>query len=99
VSTYTQRISRARKNYACDYRMSYSCHGIAAGQLYVTSTEFPGGEAMYANAAGHPVRMRICSTCEIERCGGNSACGASIHVHGCYGDTFGDCDQPSDHAK
>lgn len=36
---------------------------IAPGATYLEHTEFPGGEAGWADAAGHPVRMSECADC------------------------------------
>jgi len=45
----------ARKPHRCNW-----CGGlIVPGEQYVVATEFPGGEAGYADAAGHPVRMAV----------------------------------------
>lgn len=51
----TERHVRARKDYAC----SWCGEAIPKGSEYVIATEFPGGEAGYADSAGHPVRFRI----------------------------------------
>lgn len=56
MSCYTQRARRART-------IRYGCHVITPGELYVEHTEFPGGEAGYADAAGHPVRIAECRGC------------------------------------
>lgn len=53
---FREKARRARKT-------RYGCHVIAAGDLYIEHTEFPGGEAGYADAAGHPVRMAECRAC------------------------------------
>lgn len=54
----TERHVTARRQYRCD-----SCgQPIPPGSEYVVATEFPGGEAEYADYAGHPVRFRIHST-------------------------------------
>ena len=51
----TERLVRARKPNRCAW-----CGGpIPAGSQYVVVTEFPGGEAGYADHAGHPVRMAV----------------------------------------
>lgn len=41
----------------------YGCHVIKPGEVYLEWTEFPGGEAGYADYAGHPVRMAECADC------------------------------------
>lgn len=38
-------------------------HPIKRGDVYLEWTEFPGGEAGYADHAGHPVRMAECADC------------------------------------
>lgn len=49
------RHVRARKDHRCEW-----CgKPIPKGSDHVVATEFPGGDAGYADAAGHPVRMRI----------------------------------------
>lgn len=46
---------KARKSHRCSW-----CGGpIAVGEQHVVATEFPGGEAGYADGAGHPVRLRV----------------------------------------
>ncbi|PJE24754.1 MAG: hypothetical protein CK431_04475 [Mycobacterium sp.] len=50
------RVRRARK-------IRFGCHVIQPGELYIEWTEFPGGEAGYADMAGHPVRMAECRSC------------------------------------
>jgi hypothetical protein len=53
----TMRVRRARKLHpSC-------CDQIQPGDLYIEWTEFPGGDAGYADAAGHPVRMAECRAC------------------------------------
>ncbi|OBJ15569.1 hypothetical protein A5622_26620 [Mycobacterium sp. 1245801.1] len=56
MSTYTKRVRRART-------IRYGCHVIQPGELYIEHTEFPGGDAGYADGAGHPIRMAECRTC------------------------------------
>lgn len=52
---YTETRQVARKVHGCDW-----CHGaIEVGETYTIATEFPGGEAGYADFAGHPVRFRL----------------------------------------
>lgn len=41
----------------------YGCHIVMPGELYIEHTEFPGGDAGYADSAGHPVRMAECRCC------------------------------------
>ena len=56
---------RARKNYRCEW-----CgEQIRKGSDHVIATEFPGGEAGYADSAGHPVRWRICPAPPCHYCG------------------------------
>lgn len=50
-----ERHVKARKAYRCEW-----CgKPIPVGSVYVVATEFPGGDAGYASAAGHPVHMAI----------------------------------------
>ena len=56
----SMQVRRARKQrIACG---GY-CPPIQPGEHYVEHTEFPGGDAGYADAAGHPVRMAECRPC------------------------------------
>ncbi|MGV9818398.1 hypothetical protein [Nocardia xishanensis] len=58
--TVTTRLRRARKRHiACG---GY-CPDIKPGDLYLEHKEFPGGEAGWADAAGHPVRTAECRAC------------------------------------
>lgn len=60
MSNTTSRVRRARKRRpGCGGH----CKAIQPGDLYIEWTEFPGGEAGYADGAGHPVRMAECRTC------------------------------------
>lgn len=54
---------RARKPHRCEWCRKSA---IAAGDVYVTWIEFPGGDAGYADSAGHPVRLNVCIDCEHE---------------------------------
>lgn len=54
------RVRRARKVRA---GCGGYCPQIQPGELYIEWTEFPGGDAGYATAAGHPVRMAECRGC------------------------------------
>ena len=53
----------------CKSRKVRKCPGcrtpgkIQPGDYYLMHTEFPGGDAGYADAAGHPVRMAECAEC------------------------------------
>ena len=58
MSCYTAVVRRARKIHKC-----YGCRAIQPGEYYIVHTEFPGGDAGYADSAGHPVRMAECSDC------------------------------------
>ena len=49
-----RRVARTPRN---------GCHPIKPGDAYLEWTEFPGGEAGYADYAGHPVRMAECGEC------------------------------------
>lgn len=52
---YTERRVTARKVHWCDW-----CGlPIKVGTAYVLATEFPGGEAGYADYAGRPVRFTV----------------------------------------
>lgn len=53
----TSRVRRARK------RRRGCCGPIEPGELYIEHKEFPGGDAGYADAAGHPVRLTECRGC------------------------------------
>ena len=51
----TEALVTARKVHVCAW-----CDGrIDVGELHIIATEFPGGEAGYADYAGRPVRMRV----------------------------------------
>jgi len=41
---------------------------IHAGTAYVVATEYPGGAAGYADAAGHPVRFSIHAAAPCHYC-------------------------------
>lgn len=62
-TTYTVRIVTARKDHRCDEYPRCPHGGIRRGQQYQIHTEFPGGEAGYADSAGHPVSMKFCPLC------------------------------------
>lgn len=60
--TYTERLVTARKRHQCeDYPPT--THTIKPGEQYVIATEYPGGESGYADDAGHPVRIKLCTAC------------------------------------
>ncbi len=60
MTTMTTCVRRARKGHvACG---GY-CPPIKQGDLYLEHKEFPGGEAGFADAAGHPVRLAECRAC------------------------------------
>lgn len=44
-------------------RCGWTSHPIKPGDVYLMHTEFPGGDAGYADAAGHPVNMPECADC------------------------------------
>ena len=50
----------ARKAHACGWG---TCRTIQPGEVYLEHVEYPGGEAGYADAAGHPVRLAECPDC------------------------------------
>lgn len=52
----------ARKAWAAR-RCGWTSHPIKPGDVYLMHTEFPGGDAGYADAAGHPVNMPECADC------------------------------------
>ncbi|AEK09543.1 hypothetical protein LITTLEE_163 [Mycobacterium phage LittleE] len=54
--SYALRVRKART-------VRYGCHVIQPGEFYIDHTEFPGGDAGYADTAGHPVRMAECRVC------------------------------------
>lgn len=60
VSDTIPRRRVARKTHYCcgQYR-------IQPGDVYLEHTEFPGNDAGYADAAGHPVRHAECSECAL----------------------------------
>lgn len=61
---YTARHVTARIRHVCVW-----CRKpIELGTTYVLATEFPGGEAGYADYAGHPVRMRVHATQPCHYC-------------------------------
>lgn len=62
MSNTTAKVRRARKPRRAECG-GYHGHDIAAGELYIEHTEFPGGESGYADTAGHPVRMSECRSC------------------------------------
>lgn len=50
-----ERHVTTRKEYVCDW-----CNKpIPKGSDCVVATEFPGGDAGYADSVGHPIRMRL----------------------------------------
>lgn len=49
----------ARKSHRC----GWTSHPIKPGDVYLMHTQFPGGDGMYADAAGHPVEMPECAAC------------------------------------
>lgn len=59
TSTYRETVRTAAKVHVCA-----DCHQpINVGDRYVIATEYPGGESGYADAAGHPVSLKVCGTC------------------------------------
>lgn len=56
---FRQEIRTAIKPHRCDL---LGC-AINPGDRYLIETEYPGGDAGYADAAGHPVRMKVCRSC------------------------------------
>ncbi len=50
----------ARKTHLCSWG---DCRSIQQGEVYLVHTSFPGHDAGYADAAGHPVRIAECSEC------------------------------------
>jgi hypothetical protein len=81
MSNPTARVRLARKTRpAC----AGYCKPIQPGDLYIEHTEFPGGEAEWANSAGHPVRMAECRTC-AERYGRGHLIDAYLTQRGLIG--------------
>lgn len=60
MSFYTTKACKARKTHKCT-----GCRTIQPGEYYLVHKEFPGGDAGYADSAGHPVRMAECSDCAL----------------------------------
>jgi hypothetical protein len=60
MSTTKSRVRRSRKYRSCGH---YPGGQIRPGDLYIEHTEFPGGDSVYADGAGHPVRMPECRDC------------------------------------
>lgn len=56
-----RRVARTPKR--CSETWLFAGHPIKPGEVYLEWTEFPGGEAGYADSAGHPVRMAECADC------------------------------------
>lgn len=72
-----ERHVKARKEYRCEW-----CgKPILAGSDHVVATEFPGGDAGYATAAGHPVRMRIHGEAPCHYHGDVCVCGHAKSEH------------------
>jgi hypothetical protein len=36
---------------------------------------------------------------EARHCDGSAACGAPVHMHGCFSDNGRNCDHPSEHLR
>lgn len=60
---YATRRRIARKPHRCEGCTSIQPGPIQPGDVYLEHTEFPGGDAGYADAAGHPVRAAECAGC------------------------------------
>lgn len=60
MSRETARRRVARKPHPCSFG---ACRTIQPGETYLVHTAFPGHDAGYADAAGHPVRVFECSDC------------------------------------
>jgi hypothetical protein len=69
---YTERRSVSGQTHLCSWGDCRAAMGparvrpdarIPAGEPHLVLTEFPGGDAGYADAAGKPVSMRICHEC------------------------------------
>ena len=60
MSAYVERTVTARTRHQCKWG---DCRTIEPGERYVVAVEYPGGDTGYADTAGHPVRMAICSDC------------------------------------
>lgn len=59
--TYTTTRRVARKGRQCE--TGYRCQRILPGDVYLEHKEFPGSDAGFADAAGHPVRLAECANC------------------------------------
>jgi hypothetical protein len=57
---FQKRSVKARKKHYCEWCRTFA---IKPGDTYWRHTEFPGGDAGYADSAGHPVSMRECQPC------------------------------------
>lgn len=59
-----RRARTAMKRHHCG---NYLCQRvILPGDRYMLLVELPGGEAGYADAAGHPVQMKVCAKCHAQ---------------------------------
>ncbi|HEY9251573.1 MAG TPA: hypothetical protein VIP06_02860 [Nocardioides sp.] len=55
---------RVQARTAVKVRLAPCCGGvIRPGERYLMHVELPGGEAGYADSAGHPVQMAECARC------------------------------------
>lgn len=57
-----RQVVKARKHYTCE---GFICgnRAISPGDTYVVAIDYPGSSIGYADAAGHPYRMRLCANC------------------------------------
>lgn len=62
MSTYVEKAVTARQRHMCENYPTVT-HRIERGDKYLVATEYPGGESGFADAAGHPVRIKICADC------------------------------------
>lgn len=59
-ANYRGRIVTARRPHRCDYYVR-CVDGIRQGDRYLVATEYPGHDVGWADAAGHPVRWKLCA--------------------------------------
>lgn len=65
-ANYRERIVTARRSHHCD-NYPRCVDGIKQGDRYLLATEYPGSDVGWANAAGHPVRWKLCAQHSLGR--------------------------------